>query len=228
MTSRDSSDRVRRPGTHAAMRHFMLACAALALAVFSVACSKASLTGPSDANGQPQASIAVRVSGSPFGGVPAMLVTFSQLAVRRDSGEWVALTFANGATRTCDLTRLAGPSDALAVGAVAAGHFNALRVEVSSATLYFDKATIGPACAAAIEAPAGRKATVQLTSRQVLVDHRFSVGPSATTLTVMVDGDQSITKTDARFDTGAGDSVQRFPTMPGAVYTMTPVIRVIG
>ena len=202
-------------------------CAAVAVSLLSIGCSKASLTGPSDEGGPSQASVAVRITGSPFAGVKAMLVTFSQLSLRRASGDWVSLTFANGATRTCDLARLLGPSDALAVGAMPSGAFNALRVEVSSVTLYFDKATTGPACAPAIDAPAGQKAAVQLTSREGLVNHSFVVGPAATTVTVMVDGDQSIDQSDARFYGGAGDTLPRFPTKP-PVYLMTPVIRIVG
>jgi hypothetical protein len=140
----------------------------------------------------------------------------------------VGLTFANGATRTCDLTRLSGPSDALAVGSFAAGEFNAVRVELSGATLYFDKPATGPACAPVMEPPAGQRASVRLTSRAVIVGHTFSLGPGAKTLTVIVDGDQSITSTDGRFDNGIGDTLIRWPVAPQGVFSMTPVIRVVG
>jgi hypothetical protein len=103
--------------------------AALVLATLSAACNKTSVMGPSDGSGQPQASLAMRVTGSPVNGVQALLVTFSQVNVRRDNGLWVGLTFADGETRTCDLTRLTGGAEALASGEFAAGTFNAVRVD---------------------------------------------------------------------------------------------------
>jgi hypothetical protein len=219
MTSHDSS---------ACTWRSRIGCAVLVCGSVAAGCNGNSMMGPSDGDGQPQASLSMRVAGNPLVGVQAMLVTFAQLRARRDNGLWVGLTFANGATRTCDLKRLSGPSDALAVGSFAAGHFNAVRVELSSATLYFDKAATGPACAPAIDPPAGQNASVQLTSRAVVVDHHFSVGPSATTLTVIFDGDQSITTTDSRFDNGVGDALIRWPVVPTGVFSMTPVIRIVG
>src|SRR6478736_1547278 len=96
-------------------------------------------------------SLAIRITDSPFSDAKALLVTFSEVNVHRTDGDsWQTIPFASGSRRTCDLKKLQGPTDVLGVGSLAAGHYTQVRLVVSSATIYFDNASSGPACAPAI------------------------------------------------------------------------------
>ena len=69
-------------------------------------------------------------------------------------------------------------------------------VVVSSASIYFDNAAAGDACAASIAAPAGRSASLEIPSGEVKLNRPFDV-PEAGTTTMLLDfdGDRSIRET---------------------------------
>jgi hypothetical protein len=101
--------------------------------------------------------------------------------------------------------------DLLGVGALAAGHYTQVRLVVSAARLYFDNESTGPACAAAIAAPAGDSATLAISSGEVKLNRQFTVPEGgATTMLLDFDGGGSI------HETGNG------------AYRMTPVIGIVS
>ncbi len=157
----------------------------------------------------------VRITDSPFSDAKAVLVTFSAVNVHRTEGDsWQTIPFVSGATRTCDLKKLQGPTDVLGVGSLPAGHYTQVRLVVSAANIYFDNASSGGACAASIAAPAGKNAAVEIPSGEVKLNHQFTVSSGATTMTLDFDGDKSIKAT------GSGNG--KSPTK----YLMTPVVHV--
>ncbi len=169
---------------------------------------------PAPANG----SLAIRITDSPFSDAKALLVTFSEVNVHRADGDsWQTMPFASGGgSRTCDLKKLQGQTDVLGVGPLPAGHYTQVRLVVASASLYFDNASSGPACAASIAAPPGKSAPVDVPSGEVKLNHEFTITTSATTMLLDFDGDQSIKQTG----NGKGAS--------SAKYMMTPVIRIVS
>jgi hypothetical protein len=157
----------------------------------------------------------LRITDSPFSDAKAVLVTFSEVTAHRSDqtdGGWSPLPFAETATsRTCDLKKLEAAEDILGVGALPAAHYTQLRLVVSSAALYFDNPSTGPACAASIPEPAGAKAALTIPSGEVKLNREFTVAEGgATTILVDFDGDKSI------HETGNG------------IYRMTPVIGVVS
>jgi hypothetical protein len=86
-----------------------------------------------------------------------------------------------------------------------------VRLVVSSAAIYFDNPSSGPACATTIPAPAGHFAQVTIPSGEVKLNREFDV-PAAGATTMLVDfkGDQSVNLT------GSG------------TYMMSPVIAVVS
>jgi hypothetical protein len=150
---------------------------------------------------------------SPFSDAKSLLVTFSEVDAHiatAPDGSWTKLPFADGATsRTCDLKKLQSAQDVLGTGPMAAGHYTMVRLVVSSATIYFDNAATGTACAATVAAPAGNKASVTIPSGEVKLNREFDVASAATTSMVLdFNGDQSVRQT------GTG------------TYMMSPVIAV--
>ena len=140
-------------------------------------------------------NLTIMLKDSPFSDAKALLVTFSEVSAHvSGSGGFNALPFSGGATtRTCDLKKLAAATDVLGTGTLAQGHYTQIRLVVTSAVLYFDNASSGPACAASIPVPAGRSADVSVSSGDVKLNREFDVTASgATTITVDFDGDQSI------------------------------------
>jgi hypothetical protein len=137
---------------------------------------------------------------SPFTDAKSLLVTFSEVDAHKSDtteGSWAKVPFTGGATaRTCDLKKLQTAQDVLGTGPLATGHYTQVRLVVSSATIYFDNAASGDACAAAIAAPAGRSAAVTIPSGEVKLNREFDVSSGATTTMLLdFDGDRSVRET---------------------------------
>jgi hypothetical protein len=139
----------------------------------------------------------IRITDSPFSDARAVLVTFTEVSASRNDQGWMTLTFAGGASsRTCDLKKLNGAQDVLGTGALPAGHYEQLRLQISTATLYFDNASVGPACAPSIAPPAGRNAPLTIPSGVVRLNREFDLKTdTATTIVLDFDGDKSIHET---------------------------------
>lgn len=188
------------------LRTFALA---LSVAFITIACGgDGSPSGPSG----PSGTLNLRMTDSPYGSAKAVLVTFSEVAVRR-GGDWVSLPLAGGSTRTCDLKKLQNSAqDLLGAGAISAGSYSAIRFTMQSARLYFDNSAVSSTpCAPSIAAPAGANFTMTMPSSQVTVDQGFEMASGATvTILVDFDGESSIRQTGTQ------------------AYEMTPVIRVLS
>ena len=189
------------------MRWMLIVAAAAALAGTSYACgSPASPSGTGTLN--------LMIKDSPYSDAKALLVTFSEVSAHKsESGEGrTNLAFAAAATsRTCDLKKLVDAQDVLGVGTLAEGHYTMIRLVVSSATLYFENPSTGPACAPTITAPAGRSASLTIPSGEVKLNRGFDVATTgATTILIDFDGERSVV------ELGNGG------------YRMTPVIGVVS
>lgn len=192
-----------------AVRFLLAAVVAVAGIGGAVACSSNSPSSPSGASG----TLNLRLTDSPFGDAKAVLVAFSEVTAHRDTdADFSKLPFAGGASRrVCDLKKLEAAEDILGTGLIPAGHYTQVRLVVSSATLYFDNVAAGPACAPAIDAPAGRSASLTIPSGEVKLSRQFDVpAAGAATMLLDFDGDQSIRQ------------------MGNGGYSMTPVIRVVS
>jgi len=187
------------------MRSTLAIAMAAALTVF--ACGESS-TGPTGA----PSTFTVLLKDSPFSDAKSLLVTFSEVSAHKAEGEWTRLPFSGGASsRTCDLKKLTDAQDVLGTGPLAPGHYTMVRLEVTSAALYFDNAAAGPACAASVATPAGRTAAVEVPSGVVRLNRQFELtSTAATTMLLDFDGDRSIR------ETGNGR------------YMMTPVIGIVS
>jgi hypothetical protein len=154
------------------------------------------------------------IKDSPYSDAKALLVTFSEVSAHlSESGEGKTnLPFGGGSTsRTCDLKKLVDAQDVLGVGALAEGHYTMIRLVVSSAVLYFENPTDGPACAPTIAVPAGRNASLTIPSGEVKLNRAFDVAAAgATTILIDFDGERSV----AQLGNGS--------------YRMTPVIGVVS
>jgi uncharacterized protein DUF4382 len=178
------------------------------LALIAMACSGSS-TSPSSGS-----VLNVMMKDGPYTNAKALLVTFSEVSAHTSGDSWNTLPFAGSpapTTRTCDLKKLETAQDILGTGTIAAGHYTQVRLVVSSATIYFDNASSGPACATTIPAPAGNSAQVTIPSGEVKLNREFDV-PAAGATTMLLDfkGDQSVNLT------GSGS------------YMMAPVIAVVS
>ena len=168
-------------------------------------------------------SLAIHLTDSPFSDAKALLVTFSEVSVHHaDTGDWKTLPFASGTTRTCDLKKLNGATDILGVGSLTAGKYTQIRLNVASAGIYFDNASVGGPCAAQIAAPAGQSAPVDIPSGEVKLNNEFTVSGSGTKIVLDFDGDQSVHQTGSVNGNGHGNA----PT--NTKYVMSPVIRVVS
>ena len=165
-------------------------------------------------------SLTVMLTDSPFSDAKALLVTFSEVNVHSSGGGWVTVPFAGGASsRTCDLKKLETAQDILGVGPLPAGHYTQLRLVVSSAAIYLQNASSGPACAPAIAAPAGTNAPVDIPSGELKLNREFDLASSGgTTILLDFDGDRSVKLTGN--DNGHGNG--------GGKYMMTPVIEIVS
>jgi hypothetical protein len=182
--------------------------AILAAAGFA-ACGGDSMTSPSGSG-----RLSLMIKDSPYSDAKALLVTFSEVTAHRDGeGGFTKLPFGDttATSRTCDLKKLVDRQDLLGVGPLPQGHYTMVRLIVSSATLYFDNASEGPACSNAITPPAGRNANLEIPSGEVKLNRQFEVGEGGvTTMLIDFDGDRSVV------ETGNGR------------FRMTPVIGVVS
>ncbi|MGE5244209.1 MAG: DUF4382 domain-containing protein [Betaproteobacteria bacterium] len=165
-------------------------------------------------------TVSIKLTDSPFSDAKALLVTFSEVSIHSaDTGEWQTLPFAAGSSRTCDLKKLQGPTDILGVGSLTAGKYTQIRLNVTSAAIYFENASQGEACAAQIAAPAGSSASVDVPSGEVKLNNEFTVASGGgKTILLDFDGDKSIHQ--AGSGNGKGNASVK--------YMMVPVIRVVS
>jgi hypothetical protein len=171
------------------MKYLPASALAAVLAVSTIACSD-SPSSPTLSGG----NFNLRLRDTPFTDAKAVLVTFSSVRAHRSDSDWTVVPFINAATsRTCDLKKLETSEDVLGSAALPAGHYTQVRLVVQSATLFFDNASTGSACASSIAPPAGASATLDIPSGEVKLIREFDVSAS-TTMTMLVDfdGDQSI------------------------------------
>jgi hypothetical protein len=190
--------------------------------------SSSTMTAPTTADGAARSapgstgtsSLTVMLRDSPFSDAKALLVTFSEVNVHASDGGWVTVPFAGGASsRTCDLKKLETAQDILGVGPLPAGHYTQLRLVVSSAAIYLQNASSGPACAPAIAVPGGTNAPVDIPSGELKLNREFDLTSNGgTTILLDFDGDQSVKLTGN--DNGHGNG--------GGKYIMTPVIGIVS
>jgi hypothetical protein len=172
---------------------------AIAIGLLSLTAGAASACGGSN-NPSGTGSLNVMLKDSPYSDAKSLLVTFSDVSVHRDDQpdeSWTKLPFAGGATsRTCDLKKLTSAQDVLGVGTLPAGHYTQIRLTVTEASLSFDNAAAGAACADTIALPAGNTAAVTIPSGVVKLNREFTV-PSGGSTTILVDfdGDKSVNET---------------------------------
>jgi hypothetical protein len=169
---------------------------------------------------QTTSSLTLMLQDSPFSDARALLVTFSDVNVHASGGDWRTVPFAGGASsRTCDLKKLETAQDILGVGPLPAGHYTQLRLVVSTATIYFQNASSGPACAPSIAAPAGTSASVNVPSGELKLNREFDLASAGgTTILLDFDGDQSVKLTGNGNGRGNG----------GGQYMMMPVIGIVS
>lgn len=189
------------------MKHVIAVAAVAVLAAGSAACSD-SPSSPSLSGG----NFNLRLRDTPFSDAKAVLVTFSSVRAHRSDTDWTQIPFTNNATtRSCDLKKLETSEDVLGTGALPAGHYTQVRLVVQSATLYFDNASTGAACATSIAAPTGASAALDIPSGEVRLNREFDVTSSSMmTMLLDFDGNGSI------HQTGNGR------------YAMTPVLTVMS
>lgn len=182
--------------------------ALVAACTVMVACTgSGSPTSPSGTTGV----LNLMLKDSPYSDAKSVLVTFSAVTAHRDTeSDFTPLPFAEGAAaRTCDLKKLESAQDVLGVGSLASGHYTQVRLVVASATIYFDNAAAGDACAPTLTAPEGRSASLEIPSGEVKLNRQFEVPEGGTTTMLLdFDGDRSI------HETGNGR------------YLMTPVVAI--
>jgi hypothetical protein len=187
----------------------IIAVLAIVAAAGLAACGGDSVTSPSGSG-----RLSLMIKDSPYSDAKALLVTFSEVTAHRDGeGGFTKLPFGDttATARTCDLKKLVDRQDLLGVGALPKGHYTMVRLVVSSATLYFDNASEGPACSNAIAPPAGRSANLEIPSGEVKLNRQFDLAEgAATTMLIDFDGDKSVV------ETGNGR------------FRMTPVIGVVS
>jgi hypothetical protein len=172
-------------------------------------------------------SLAIRLTDSPFSDAKALLVTFSDVSVHQaDPGDWKTIPFASGSSRTCDLKKLQGATDVLGIGSLPAGKYTQIRLNVSSAALYFDNASVGGACAPQIAAPAGDSAPVEIPSGEIKLNNEFTLTTAGSTITLDFDGDQSVRQTGSGNTNGNGNGNGHGGG--STKYMMVPVIRVVS
>jgi hypothetical protein len=185
--------------------------------------------GGSAAGGTGQLTIGI--TDSPFSDAKALLVTFDGVSVHQSGTGWATVPFKDGALqRTCDLKKLAGPTDILGVAQLAAGHYTQIRLNVKEASLVFDAPSpAGPACAPTI-APAGTDIEpVEIPSGEVKLNREFTLAAGNTMMILLdFDGDKSIHETGAgnAKNKGNGNAGNAQPTR--GRFMMNPVVGVVS
>jgi len=171
------------------MQYLSASAIAAVLAVSTIACSD-SPSSPSLSGG----NFNLRLRDTPFTDAKAVLVTFSSVRAHRSDSDWTVVPFINAATsRTCDLKKLETSEDILGSAALPAGHYTQVRLVVQSATLFFDNASTGSACASSIAPPAGASAPLDIPSGEVKLTRGFDVSAtSVMTMLIDFDGNGSI------------------------------------
>jgi hypothetical protein len=187
----------------------ILATLAIVAAVGVAACGGDSVVSPSGSG-----RLSLMIKDTPYSDAKALLVTFSEVTAHRDGeGGFTRIPFGDAAatSRTCDLKKLVDAQDVLGIGTLPEGHYTQVRLVVSSAALYFENPSAGPACSTVVVAPAGRSANLEIPSGEVRLNRSFDVAAGgATTMLIDFDGDRSVT------ETGNGR------------FRMTPVIGVVS
>jgi uncharacterized protein DUF4382 len=185
----------------------------LALLLAAVTCASCGDSGvsPSDTG---NGTLNLFLTDTPFSDATALLVTFSEASAHLagDGGSArISVGDARSVMRTCDIKRLQDAQDLLGVGTLPAGHYTQLRIVVAGAALYFDNVSTGPPCAGTIQAPAGRRSVVDLSSGEVRLNQEFDIVAGANAVIVLdFDGENSVT------DMGNGR------------YRMTPLLSVVS
>jgi uncharacterized protein DUF4382 len=128
----------------------------------------------------------------------------------------------SNAPRTCDLKKLNGPVDVLGVASLPAGKYTQIRLNVSTAAIYFDAPSTGPACAPSITPPGGAFEPVTIPSGEIKLNNEFTLAGAGTTITLDFDGDQSVRQT------GGGNGRGNSGGTSSGKYMMSPVIRVVS
>jgi len=171
------------------MQYLSATAIAAVLALSTLACSD-SPSSPSLSGG----NFNLRLRDTPFTDAKAVLVTFSTVRAHRSDSDWTVVPFINAATsRTCDLKKLETSEDILGSAALPAGHYTQVRLVVQSATLFFDNASTGSACASSIAPPAGASAPLDIPSGEVKLTREFDVSASSVmTMLLDFDGNGSI------------------------------------
>ena len=184
----------------------------LILAAAGVACLVVPGCAGSPASPSETSRLTLRLKDSPYSDAKSLLVTISAISAHRADSEFFPLEFANGATsRTCDLKKLVVAEDVLGTTALPAGHYTQIRLNVTSAALYFENVADGPPCAPTIDAPLGRSAVVAIPSGEVRLNRQFTLAADGgASILLDFDGDRSV------HETTAGN------------YTMTPVIGIVS
>lgn len=136
------------------------------------------------------------IKDTPYSDARALLVTFSEVTAHREGeGGFSRVPFGDTAatSRTCDLKKLVDAQDVLGVGTLPEGHYTQVRLVVSSAALYFENPSTGPACATTMPVPAGRSAVLEIPSGEVRLNREFDViAAGATTMLIDFDGERSV------------------------------------
>ena len=167
------------------------------LAVLTLAALAAGTAACSDSPSSPSLSggnFNLRMRDTPFTDAKAVLVTFSSVRAHRSDSDWTVVPFVNAATtRTCDLKKLETSEDVLGTAALPEGQYTQVRLVVQSATLFFDNASTGSACATSITPPAGASSALEIPSGEVKLNRNFAITSSSTmTMLLDFDGNQSI------------------------------------
>jgi hypothetical protein len=158
----------------------MLVCGDSATATTAPSESSATTTlgGPTPTPPGSSIPLTIVLQDSPFSDAKALLVTFSDVSAHASGGDFFAVPFTGGASsRTCDIKKLTTAQDVLGTGPPPAGHYTQLRLVVSSAAVYLDNGSAGPACAPIVAVPAGRSAAVDM-SGELKLNREFDLASS--------------------------------------------------
>ncbi len=149
--------------------------------------------GGTDGVSGPPGTLVIRLRDNPFLNAQAVVVTFAEIAVRREgSNDFEPLPLVDGARRSCDLKQLLrGNSDLMVSATLPAGRYTQTRLRIASATLYFANRAPAPACVPVAPSIRGRQAEASV-SGDALIGQDFDVAAGrVTTLVLDFDGERS-------------------------------------